>query len=99
MPHGEMDNSLWGNFMLTNWCFGGIMVETVVVLYSKGAIGQSIVFLLYVGDLTKRFRFDIMLKNGGGAWFWITYLTWCKRAEWHLVKCGKQRNICQMTSM
>ena len=67
MPHGEMDNSLWGNFVLTNWCFGGIMVETVVVLYSKRAIGKSIVFLLYIGNLTKRFGFGIMLKNGGGA--------------------------------
>lgn len=72
---------------------------TVVVLYSERAIGQSIVFLLYMGNLTKRFGFGIMLKNGGGAWFWITYLTWCKKAEWHLAKCERLKNIYQMTSM
>ena len=38
MPHGEMDNSLWGNFMLTNWCFGGIMVETVVIFIGQRAV-------------------------------------------------------------
>ncbi len=49
------------------------MGATVIISVNKRegerAIGQSIVFLLYMGNLTKRFRFGIMLKNGGGALF------------------------------